>query len=133
MNTITRNIIDELNELKKENFTKSEIIEIISKLNKDKILPKVESNGIFILPENNLVKYNGTEYKLPKKVFELLYYFIINKNTNITRQNILRDVWGESIYVGDRTVDVHIRKIRSMIPINCIKTYKGVGYMWVDK
>ena len=71
---------------------------------------------------------NGKEFTLPKKEFELLALLFSKPGNVFTREVILAKVWGDDIVVGDRTIDVHIRKLREKIGDNYIKTVKGVGY-----
>lgn len=78
--------------------------------------------------EKYLIFKNGEEVQLPKKEFELLALLSTKPNTVFERQIILDKVWGADIVVGDRTIDVHIRKIREKLGTDCIKTVKGVGY-----
>ncbi|TVQ67383.1 MAG: DNA-binding response regulator [Balneolaceae bacterium] len=68
------------------------------------------------------------EFQLPRKEFELLYYLASKKGKVRDRQTLLNKVWGDNIYVVDRTVDVHIRKIREKLGDDYIETVKGVGY-----
>jgi two-component system alkaline phosphatase synthesis response regulator PhoP len=68
------------------------------------------------------------ELVLPKKEFELLYLLASKPGKVFTRDKILNNVWGNDVYVVDRTIDVHIRKIREKIGNSKIKTIKGVGY-----
>jgi two-component system alkaline phosphatase synthesis response regulator PhoP len=78
--------------------------------------------------EKYLVIKNDREMMLPKKEFELLLLLTSKPNKVFTREEILRAIWGDEIVVGDRTIDVHIRKIREKIGIDYIKTFKGIGY-----
>jgi two-component system alkaline phosphatase synthesis response regulator PhoP len=71
---------------------------------------------------------NGKEFTLPKKEFELLALLFSKPGNVFTRETILAKVWGDDIVVGDRTIDVHIRKLREKIGDHYIKTIKGVGY-----
>lgn len=70
----------------------------------------------------------GEEMLLPKKEFELLALLFSKPGKVFTREVILARVWGDDIVVGDRTIDVHIRKLREKIGNHYIKTVKGVGY-----
>ena len=70
----------------------------------------------------------GEEMLLPKKEFELLALLFSKPGKVFTREVILARVWGDDIIVGDRTIDVHIRKLREKIGNQYIKTVKGVGY-----
>jgi two-component system alkaline phosphatase synthesis response regulator PhoP len=84
--------------------------------------------GISIDREKYLVVKDGKELNLPKKEFELLALLLSKPGKVFTRETILNDVWGQDIVVGDRTIDVHIRKLREKIGEELIKTVKGVGY-----
>lgn len=72
------------------------------------------------------------EISLPRKEFELLALLSSKPNKVFTRDDIFRSVWGDDIIVGDRTIDVHIRKLREKIGDRHIKTIKGVGYKFVE-
>jgi two-component system alkaline phosphatase synthesis response regulator PhoP len=80
--------------------------------------------------EKYLVLKGGREITLPKKEFELLVLLSSKPDKVFTREDIFSNVWGNDVIVGDRTIDVHIRKIREKIGIDCIKTVKGVGYKY---
>ncbi|MGB0403794.1 MAG: response regulator transcription factor [Salibacteraceae bacterium] len=87
-----------------------------------------EVDGIFIDREKYLVRVGENELSLPKKEFELLSLLTSQKGKVFTRETILSTVWGDDVVVGDRTIDVHIRKLREKIGDEFIKTIKGVGY-----
>ncbi len=78
--------------------------------------------------EQFVVKYNGKDIILAKKEFELLALLASKPGRVFLRHEILSQVWGADVIVGDRTIDVHIRKIRQKLGIDCITTVKGVGY-----
>lgn len=71
---------------------------------------------------------NGVTHILAKKEFELLYLLAAQPGRVFLRNEILTQVWGNDVIVGDRTIDVHVRKIRVKLGIDCITTVKGVGY-----
>jgi two-component system alkaline phosphatase synthesis response regulator PhoP len=71
---------------------------------------------------------DGKEFTLPKKEFELLALLFSKPGNVFSREAILAKVWGDDIVVGDRTIDVHVRKLREKIGDSHIKTIKGVGY-----
>jgi two-component system alkaline phosphatase synthesis response regulator PhoP len=75
-----------------------------------------------------LVVKGGEEITLARKEFELLQYLVSRPDKVLTREDIFTNVWGEGVVVGDRTIDVHIRRIREKLGIDSIKTIKGVGY-----
>ncbi len=85
-------------------------------------------DGLILDREKYLVFQNGKEIFLPKKEFELLALMVSKPGKVFTRKEIFTKVWGNGIIVGDRTIDVHIRKIREKIGETTIKTVKGVGY-----
>ena len=74
------------------------------------------------------VTYKGEEITLARKEFELLSLLASNPKKVFLRTEILSQIWGNDVIVGDRTIDVHIRKIRQKLNMDCIKTIKGVGY-----
>jgi len=75
---------------------------------------------------------NGKEIILPRKEFELLSLLTSKPGKVFKRDEILDKVWGNEVVVGDRTIDVHIRKLREKIGDKAFKTVKGVGYKFVD-
>ena len=132
MNSIISNVINEIKSTGKETFSKREIVELLEEyLDESEYVP-LESNGVLVNPETFTVTVNGVEHILPRKELQLLYFLIENKNKNLSRSRILRSVWGEDVYVDERTVDVHIRKIRK-IGIDSIMTNRGTGYRWIDR
>ena len=78
--------------------------------------------------DSYLVTVNKEEKNLPRKEFELLYLLLSKPGKVFTRDEIMLKVWGSEIVVGDRTIDVHVRKLREKIGDKNIKTIKGVGY-----
>lgn len=92
----------------------------------------IEMQGILIDRERFLVVKDGRELILPKKEFELLTLLISKPDKVFTREEIFNRVWGDNVIVGDRTIDVHIRKLREKIGEDYIKTIKGVGYKFLN-
>jgi two-component system alkaline phosphatase synthesis response regulator PhoP len=90
--------------------------------------PAVRPAGISIDKERYLVYKDGEELSLPKKEFELLTLLASAPGRVFTRDTILNKVWGNDVIVGDRTIDVHIRKLREKLGDESFKTIKGVGY-----
>jgi len=108
---------------------------LVSKVNSlFRRLTKPESNKILKLddliidPVQFVVEYKGQQIILAKKEFELLYLLASKPGRVFLRNEILSQIWGIDVIVGDRTIDVHIRKIRQKLGIDCITTVKGVGY-----
>ena len=82
--------------------------------------------------ERYVVIRDEEEIFLPKKEFEMLVALASKPNKVFSREEIFNRVWGNNIIVGDRTIDVHIRKIREKIGLKNIKTVKGVGYKFEE-
>jgi two-component system alkaline phosphatase synthesis response regulator PhoP len=70
---------------------------------------------------------------LPRKEFELLFLLASHKNKVVTREKIFLGIWGKDVIVVDRTIDVHIRRLRKKIGKEYIQTVKGVGYKFVSE
>jgi two-component system, OmpR family, alkaline phosphatase synthesis response regulator PhoP len=86
------------------------------------------NSDIYIDRERYLVVLKGEKLVLPKKEFELLVLLYSKPDKVFTRDDIFHKIWGDNIIVGDRTIDVHIRKLREKLGDRYIKTVKGVGY-----
>jgi two-component system alkaline phosphatase synthesis response regulator PhoP len=78
--------------------------------------------------EKYMITYKGTDIVLARKEFELLALLAGKPGKVFLRNEILNTIWGTEVIVGDRTIDVHIRKIRQKLDLDCISTVKGVGY-----
>ena len=90
---------------------------------------EVLSNGGIVIDKDKYLVTKGTEvFQLPKKEFELLALLVSAPGRVFTRDYILNYVWGNDVIVGDRTIDVHIRKLREKLGDELFKTIKGVGY-----
>ncbi len=92
---------------------------------------KLEAGNIIIDKEKYIIFKDTQEYILPRKQFELLELLASKPDNVFTREDIFRRIWGDDTFVSDRTIDVHIRKIRTKLGDNIIKTVKGVGYKFV--
>ena len=104
----------------------------------DKIKEKgkiIEYEGLRININNYLAEVDGKEITLPRKEFELLAFFMSQPNKIFTREILLSSIWEDDVYVVDRTIDVHINRIRSKLSNykNWIETVKGVGYRFRPK
>jgi two-component system alkaline phosphatase synthesis response regulator PhoP len=93
---------------------------------------KITVGDLIIDREKYIVTSGEKELSLPKKEFELLLLLAAKPDRVFTRDEIYASVWGDNIIVGDRTIDVHIRKLREKIGQDHIRTIKGVGYKFVD-
>lgn len=105
----------------------SRVNALFRRLNKEEGKTVVVGN-IQIDPVKFVVTIDGNEVILAKKEFELLYLLASRPGRVFLRNEILSQVWGSEVIVGDRTIDVHIRKIRQKLNVDCITTVKGVGY-----
>ena len=74
--------------------------------------------------------YKGITKHMPKKVIQVMHYMILNKGKVVTREELLKEVWGGDVIVDKRTVDVHITKIRAITSIEYISTVFKRGYKW---
>lgn len=81
-------------------------------------------------PEKYTVEKEDQVFHLPRKEFELLKLLASKPNKVYTREEILSSIWGDDVIVGDRTIDVHIRKLREKLDTQNIRTIKGVGYKY---
>lgn len=88
----------------------------------------IDMGGLRIDRESYLVIKDGKEINLPRKEFELISLLASKPGKVFAREEILNRVWGDEVVVGDRTIDVHIRKLREKIGEDFIRTVKGVGY-----
>ncbi len=109
-------------------FEKNDSI-AIDTVEKDRI---IHAGNIIIDQDRYIVTINSKETEFPKKEFELLLLLISKPDKVFTREQIFSSVWGHDVIVSDRTIDVHIRKLREKIGDERIKTIKGVGYKFVD-
>ncbi len=88
----------------------------------------LQIGNIAIDPVKFIVTIDDKEVVLAKKEFELIYLLASKPGRVFLRNEILTQVWGNEVIVGDRTIDVHVRKVRQKLGIDCITTVKGVGY-----
>jgi len=92
----------------------------------------IKSGRIEINTKRHTVLFDGNEVVLPRKEFKLLSLLCSDPGVLYTREEIMDKVWGAEVIVGDRTIDVHIRKLREKLDDNSIKTIKGVGYKFLS-
>ena len=105
------------------------ISNIAKKISSEKNAPKtIDLGSIKINKEEYVVIKDKKEILLPRKEFELLFLLATKPEKVFTREEIMNKVWGTQVVVGDRTIDVHVRKLREKIGEKHIKTLKGVGY-----
>ncbi len=90
--------------------------------------PIIANHSLLINREKFLVEIKGETIYLPKKEFELLELLASKPGKVFTRDHIMGSIWGNETIVGERTIDVHIRKLREKLGDEYIRTIKGVGY-----
>ena len=107
---------------------------MLRRLDKGKMMDKVVTRGNLSIDSTRyIVTVNNNEIALPRKEFELLAILASHPDKVFNRDEILEKVWGKDVVVGDRTIDVHVRKIREKIGPDIIATIKGVGYKFVEQ
>jgi two-component system, OmpR family, alkaline phosphatase synthesis response regulator PhoP len=116
-------LISKLNVLAGREFKKKELN------NKEQVL---QSQQILINKEKHLVKVNNENYTLPKKEFDLLYMLSKKPEKVFSRQEIFATVWGKKITKDEKSIDVHINKIRKKLGKEVIRTIKGIGFKYSE-
>ena len=111
----------------KPKLLKSKIKSLLRRISNDEA-ELIKLGSLIIDKSSYKVSLNGKGISLPKKEFELLFLLSLKPGKVFKRQFILESVWGKDVVVGDRTIDVHIRKLREKIGDSYFKTIKGVGY-----
>lgn len=106
----------------------SKVNSLFRRLNDKGSLGAIKIGDLVIDREKYMVNYLGKDIILARKEFELLALLASKPSKVFLRNEILNQVWGTEVIVGDRTIDVHIRKIRQKLDLDCITTVKGVGY-----
>ena len=91
----------------------------------------IKIGKLLIDKDNFKVTQDGQNFVLPKKEFDLLYLLASNTEKVFTRDEILDKVWGNEVVVGERTIDVHVRRLREKLGMESIQTLKGIGYKLV--
>ena len=100
--------------------------------NEEQTQEKIQIGNLIIDREQYEVNHMGKLFSMPRKEFELLYLLASKPDKVIKREKIMESVWGSEVVVGDRTIDVHIRKLREKIGDKYFKTVKGVGYKFIN-
>ena len=106
----------------------SRVNALFRRLNNKDTGKTISLGNVIIDPVKFLVTVDGKEVVLAKKEFELLHLLASRPGRVFLRNEILSQIWGNDVIVGDRTIDVHVRKVRQKLGIDCITTVKGVGY-----
>lgn len=108
----------------KMNILRSRVRAILSRIT----LPEANQQKLIIDTEHYQVQIGDEKLVLPRKEFMLLNLLYSHPGRLFSREEIYREIWGDKVIVGDRTIDVHIRKLRQKIGDNHIVTIKGMGY-----
>ncbi len=111
----------------------SRINAILRRKDQSAVPAKIEIGNLVIDKDSFIVRQGGQRVPMAKKEFELLYLLASKPGKVFTRENILEKVWGDDVLVVDRTIDVHIRKIREKLGDENISTVKGVGYKFENE
>lgn len=97
----------------------------------------INLGALLIDPESHQVSLNGVDIMMSPTEYKLLYFFATNPNKVLSRNQLLDNVWGDNVYVEDRTVDVHIRRLRKILEAqgcaDLVQTVRGFGYKLVSK
>jgi two-component system alkaline phosphatase synthesis response regulator PhoP len=125
---VVENIINRINETEKDNFTKEEIIKLLKGVGGINTLPTITLNDITLIPEKFKAMIGDKEVTLTFKEFYLLYMLMENPERTFTRDEMLSNIWGDDVFVGHRTVDVHICKVNKKFGKPITTTTKGKGY-----
>lgn len=106
----------------------SRIKALLRRFSDDSLSDHITIGDLTIDREKYTVIHKGETLNLPKKEFELLSLLVSKPGKVFSRKEILSKIWGNEIIVGDRTIDVHIRKLREKLADDYFKTIKGIGY-----
>ena len=132
MSKIAENIINAVKRTQKENFTQAEIFKLVLSVTKDDEIKVIEC-GVIRLDRNDMtVSVKGKKTRVEKLSFNLLVYLMEREGTNVPREILMRDVWGDDVCVVTRTIDVCVCKLRIIIGKERILTIKKVGYSFVN-
>lgn len=108
----------------------SRVKALLKRIDTDRAAHSASTHGISIDHERYTVRCDGEEISLPRKEFALLDLLYSSPGKLISREEIYSKIWGSDVVVGDRTIDVHIRKLRQKIGDERIVTVKGMGYKY---
>ncbi|MEC8636560.1 MAG: response regulator transcription factor [Bacteroidota bacterium] len=110
----------------------SKVKSLLRRLKKEEVnQDKIKVGKLIIDRDQYEVTLKGKTFSLPRKEFELLYLLASKSDKVVKREKIMQVVWGSEVVVGDRTIDVHIRKLREKVGDKHFKTVKGVGYKFI--
>ena len=133
MSKIAENIINAVKRTEKQNFTQDEIFKLVLSVTKDDEVKVIECGIIKLDRTDMTVSVKGKKTRVEKLSFNLLAYLMERQGTNVPREILMRDVWGDDVCVVTRTIDVCVCKLRNIIGKERILTIKKVGYSFVNK
>jgi len=132
MSRIAVNIINAVKRTEKKFLSQDEIFKLVLSVTKDDEVKVIEC-GIIKLDRNDMtISVKGKKTKVEKLSFNLLVYLMERQGTNVSREILMRDIWGGNVCVVTRTIDVCVCKLRNIIGKERIETIKKVGYKFVD-
>ncbi len=111
----------------------SKVKALLRRLKKNEENAVLKIGDISIFKDEYYILKGDVQISLPRKEFELFVLLTSKPNKVFKREDILGKVWGSDVVVGDRTIDVHIRKLREKIGDDYFKTVKGVGYKFISE
>jgi two-component system alkaline phosphatase synthesis response regulator PhoP len=132
MSKIAENIINAVKRTEKQNFTQDEIFKLVLSVTKDDEVKVIECGIIKLDRTDMTVSVKGKKTRVEKLSFNLLAYLMERQGTNVPREILMRDVWGDDVCVVTRTIDVCVCKLRNIIGKERILTIKKVGYSFVN-
>jgi DNA-binding response OmpR family regulator len=130
--TIIETILEEIRNSKLSNSAKDDVIKIINKTVREGKKEPITSCGVELHPNSYKIIQGDNVSYLPNKAFRMLYYFMQNPNVYLTREDIINNCWEQGVIVGQRTIDVHLHRIKKILKNKSnLKTKKRIGYGWV--
>jgi two-component system alkaline phosphatase synthesis response regulator PhoP len=126
---IIEEIINQINKSQKDFFSKEQIVKIMKDFIKQDNTIIKDGNVIIDLSSSCIIIKN-TKKSAARKIIQIAYYLLSNKTKVVTREELLSNIWGDDIIVGERTIDVHVRKLRMLVGKDYVTTVKTVGYQW---
>jgi two-component system alkaline phosphatase synthesis response regulator PhoP len=128
---LTEELISQIKNSDNSTFTGEQVITIINDITrKNSKLLVDEEDGVIVDLSSYSIEIDGERKKAAKKIIQIAHYLLSNKTKTFTRKDILSDLWEDDVVVGERTIDVHIRKLRVLLNEKYVTTVKGVGYRW---
>lgn len=126
---IIEEIINQINKSQKDFFSKEQIVKIMKDfIKQDNTI--IKDGNVIINLSSSCIIINDTKKSAARKIIQIAYYLLSNKTKIVTREELLSNIWGDDIIVGERTIDVHVRKLRILIGKDYVTTVKTVGYQW---